>query len=266
MIRRVDVALRTELAAAPIDRSMALFEAAMMARCAASPTQISGRSRASTRALAAVEERAEPGVLIEFTSSAAARRYAAAVAPLIPEAEVRGHQLGWRHQYEVHQVTVPSRLEPLVSNRLRRAWQAAAELLGDDRRVPAAKRQAVARAAWRAALLVVGPGRGVACLRLRLADLPAVDVLLRAAVVLELLGARGPPAGRLRDLRGWSGRGAAVAGRGWLRVAAARGRRRCERRSRRLPRGLVGAGRRGAALASAGLRMSWTDESEWGLR
>ena len=133
-----------------------------------------------------MEERAEPGVLIEFTSSAAARRYAAAVAPLIPEAEVRGHQLGWRHQYEVHQVTVPSRLEPLVSNRLRRAWQAAAELLGDDRRVPAAKRQAVARAAWRAALLVVGPGRGVACLRLRLADLPAVDVLLRAAVVLEL--------------------------------------------------------------------------------
>ena len=186
MIRRIDVALRTELAAAPVDRSTALFEAAMMARCAASPTQISGRGRASTQALAAVGERAEPGVLIEFTSASAARRYVAAVAPLIPEAEVRGHQLGWRHQYEVHQVTVPSRLEPLVSNRLRRAWQSAAEVLADERRVPAAKRQAVARAAWRAALLVVGPGRGVACLRLRLADLPAVDVLLRAAVVLEL--------------------------------------------------------------------------------
>jgi hypothetical protein len=108
------------------------------------------------------------------------------VARLVPEAEVRGHQLGWRHQYEVHQVTVPGRLEPLVSNRLRRAWQAGAEQLSADRRVPALKRQAVAQAAWRAALLVVGPGRGVACLRLRLADLPAVDVLLRAAVVLAL--------------------------------------------------------------------------------
>jgi len=186
MIRRVDVALRTELAAAPIDRSMALFEAAMMSRCAASPTKMSRASGQAARRFAVVGEQREPGVLIEFAASAAARRYVAAIAPLVPEVDVRGQQLGWRHTYEVHQVTVPTRLEPMVLNRLGRAWQSNTELLVDQRAVNAPKRLAVARAAWRAALLVVGPGRGVACVRLRLADLRAVDVLLRAAALLEL--------------------------------------------------------------------------------
>jgi len=190
MIRRVDVALRMELAASPIDRSLALFEAAVMARCAASPTQVAGRVRASAQRphrLATVGEQQEQGLLIEFTSVAAARRYVAAIAPLAPDAHVETRQLGCRHQYEVHQVTVPSRFEPMISNRLRRAWQASAELLLDEgRSVHAPKREAIARAAWRAALLVVGPGRGVACIRLRLADLRAVDLLLRSAALLGL--------------------------------------------------------------------------------
>jgi hypothetical protein len=205
MIRRVDVALRTELAAAPIDRSLALFEAAMMGRCAASPTRSLRGSGAGPRRLALVGEQREPGVLIEFALAAAARRYLAMIAPLAPEAQVREHQLGHRHQYEVHQVAVPARVEPMVSNRLRRAWQASAELLmTDDRRAMGApKRAAVARSAWRAALLAVGPGRGVACVRLRLADLRVVDVLLRAAALLDLPAqARRRPGGYVVSVEG----------------------------------------------------------------
>lgn len=190
MIRRLDVALRAELAAAPIDRSLALFEAAMMARCASPPTGNAGRVRSRDQdpwGPNAAGERREPGVLIELASEAAARRYAAAVAVLAPDAQLRGRQMGWRHQYEVHQVTVPERLELMVTNRLRRAWQAGSTLLADDvSAAHAPRRQIVARAAWRAALLVVGTGRGAGCVRLRLADAQAVTALMRASGVLGL--------------------------------------------------------------------------------
>ena len=39
MIRRLDVALRSDLAVAPVDRGLALFEAAMMTRCASLPRE-----------------------------------------------------------------------------------------------------------------------------------------------------------------------------------------------------------------------------------
>lgn len=204
MIRRVDIALRAELAAAPIDRSLALFEAAMMARCALLPTENAGRGRAPAPSLPVAGEWREPGVLIELASGAAAQRYMAAVAVLTPEAQVRGRQLGWRHLYEVHQVTVPARLEPMVVNRLRRAWQAGSELLADNRQpIQALRREAAARAAWRAALLVVGPGRGIACVRLRLADMRAVDLLMHASAVLGLPGrAQRRPGGHVVSVDG----------------------------------------------------------------
>ncbi len=185
MIRRIDVAMRSELSAAPIDRSLALFEAAMMGRCAALPTRAPGRPRAAG-GLTLVGEPGISGVLVEFASADAARRYRAAVAPLTADVAVHERQLGWRHQYEVHEVSVPVRLEPMVTNRLRRAWQAGADVLVDRRPMQSEKRRAVARAAWRAALLVVGPGRGVACVRLRLADLKVMEVLLIAAAELGL--------------------------------------------------------------------------------
>ncbi len=186
MIRRVDAALRSELAAAPLDRSMALFEAAVMARCAASPTQNSGRLARHQR-LSVVGEPQRGGVLIEFASSAAARRYLLAITTLVPEAEIRDRRLGCRHQYDLHQVTVPARLEPMVENRLRRAWQGGTELLMTDRRLMnAPRRQAVARAVWRSALLVIGTGRGVGCVRLRVADLRVMELLLLSAAALGL--------------------------------------------------------------------------------
>lgn len=207
MIRRVDIALRAELAAAPIDRSLSLFEAAMMGRCALLPTENAGRGRPGgppTADLAVAGERREPGLLIELASGAAAQRFVAAVGLVAPDAQVRGRQLGWRHQYEVHQVIVPARVEPMVVNRLRRAWQAGTELLADNRQPShALRREAAARCAWRAALLVVGPGRGIACVRLRLADMRAVDLLMHASAVLGLPArAQRRPGGHVVSLDG----------------------------------------------------------------
>jgi hypothetical protein len=206
MIRRIDVVVRTELAAAPLDRSLALFEAAMMARCAALPRHNPCRPRGGAHLEVVGEPRVDGG-LIEFTSAAAARRYQLAVAALTPDVTVRERRLGGRHQYEVHEVSVPPRLEPMVANRLRRAWQAGADVLADQRPMHAMKRLALARSAWRAALLVVGPGRGVGCVRLRLGDRRAMEVLLISAAELGLSAqAQRRPGGYLVTVEG----GAAV--------------------------------------------------------
>jgi hypothetical protein len=183
VIRRLDDALRSDLAAAPVDRALALFEAAMMTRCAVPPTDQGGRGRSTHHA--GEGARREPGVVIELGTRAAARRYRVALRGLTADVDIRARQLGWRHHYEVYQVVVPARDEPLITNRLRRAWESGTALLTGVGPVSHAPRQrAAAAAAWRSVLLVAGPGRGAGCVRARLADATAADLLGRAALLL----------------------------------------------------------------------------------
>src|SRR5688572_26319777 len=85
LIRRLDAALRSDLAAVPVDRGLALFEAAMMTRCAVLPTDHTGRGRATgqhERVLVSTGDWRDPGVLVELGSMAAAQRYRASLAGL----------------------------------------------------------------------------------------------------------------------------------------------------------------------------------------
>jgi hypothetical protein len=183
VIRRLDDALRSDLAAAPVDRRLALFEAATMSRCATAPSERPGRGRGTDPPRGPA--RRTPGVLVELSSRAAAQRYRVALCGLTTDVEVRDRQLGWRHAYEVHQVLVPVREEPRILNRLARAWQSGVTLLTATGPAASESRQAAAAtAAWRSVLLVGGPGRGAGCLRVRLADASAADLLARAAVIL----------------------------------------------------------------------------------
>jgi hypothetical protein len=183
VIRRLDDALRSDLAAAPVDRGLALFEAAMMTRCAASPGGQAVRGRSGQQSSRG--DRREPGVVIELGSRAAAQRYRVALCGLTVDVDIRARQQGWRHHYEVYQVVVPARDEPRITNRLRRAWESGAALLTGVGPVShAPRRRAAASAAWRSVLLVAGPGRGAGCVRARLADATDADLLGRAALIL----------------------------------------------------------------------------------
>jgi hypothetical protein len=186
VIRRLDDALRSDLAAVPVDRGLGLFEAAMMSRCAISSGEQPARGRGASRTQIHAVRR-QPGLLVELGSRTAAERYRAAIATLTPAAEMRAQQLGWRHQYEVCQVTVPTGDQLMIENRLRRAWDAgAAQLLAATAATRTPRQRAIAAAAWRAVLLVAGPGRGPGCVRARLADASAADLLGRASVILGI--------------------------------------------------------------------------------
>lgn len=104
-----------------------------------------------------------------------------------------GRVQGLRHQFQVHQVVVAPRDEPKVVNRLERAWHSGAAVVSaSGQSTECMRRRAAARATWRAALLVAGPGRGVQAVRVRLADGPTAQVLAAAAGALEV------PAHRIR--------------------------------------------------------------------
>lgn len=204
MIRSQDVALRTALAAAPVDSSLAAFEAAIMAHCASPPTQVRRNGRSASPMTALSGPRLGPGIVVELASAPAANRYVQLLAPLNVEAEVLSVSHGCRHQYDIFQVRVPVHAHPVVINRQRRALQSGMAILaGNCTSMYIPRQHAIAIATWRAALLVIGPGRGADLMRLRVAADEAASAMVRAAAVLDVgVGVARRPGGLVLSVSG----------------------------------------------------------------
>jgi hypothetical protein len=181
----------------------AAFEAAVLVRC----TGVCGGGR--TRALGGARVRATAGVatvtgaerapgfessptvrLAEFNRPDAARRLVELVGPLVGDrpgpVDVHRYTAGNRHRYDIHRVVAPAgTLEVLDA-----AWRLGyGELCGHPGtpRPPRRMRHAMAlaSAAWRGALRVIGPTRSDAP-GLRVPDLDTATVLVRAGRMLDL--------------------------------------------------------------------------------
>ncbi len=188
MSRSRDHALRSALGVAEFDASCATFEAVMLLRVAGPPTGALGPIRTVRR-----PESLTPGLLAEFDSAAAAERLAAAIAYIAPVARVESRFHGQRHRYGIHRVSVPPEAAPVVQSALDRAGSAgSAVLCAETSALPRLSprqhrhRRALATAAWRAALLASGPGRGSDRLSVRVGDPATTRVLVRAAALLEI--------------------------------------------------------------------------------
>ncbi|TQS42256.1 hypothetical protein [Cryptosporangium phraense] len=192
MIRSEVDALRAAMVRAPLDPAWAPFEAAMLVRSAARPGVCRSPSTRPTVHHNRPERVApEPGLLAEFDTDAAARRLVAALSAIAPLAAVESGYQGGRHRYEIHRVTVPRESGGQVQEVLARSASAGATALrsvgpavGPGRR---RRELVVAAAAWRAALLAVGPGRGGPDgLAVRVGDPWSATTLVRAADLLQV--------------------------------------------------------------------------------
>lgn len=196
MIRSEVDALRAAMVRAPLDPAWAPFEAAMLVRTAARPGICrSPGTRPTVHHPRSEAWSDEPGLLAEFDTDAAARRLVSALASVAPSAAVESGYQGGRHRYEIHRVTVSRESADQVQEVLVRSASAGAAALRGGGRSPVVgpvntgrrRRDVVlAAAAWRAALLAVGPGRGGPDgLAVRVGDPWSAGLLVRAG---DLLG------------------------------------------------------------------------------
>lgn len=193
MIRSEVDALRAAMVRAPLDPAWAPFEAAMLVRTAARPGICrSPGTRPTVHHPRSEHWGDEPGLLAEFDTDAAARRLVSTLAVVAPSAVVESGYQGGRHRYEIHRVTVPRESGAHVQEVLARSASAGAGALRSGGMTPtvAGRRRrdlVIAAAAWRAALLAVGPGRGGPDgLAVRVGDPWSAGTLLRAADLLRL--------------------------------------------------------------------------------
>jgi hypothetical protein len=164
------------------------FEAACMIRGARLPA-LSGPAMAG-----------DGGVLAEFSREAAAERLAVLMERLQLPASHEVVTAGVRHRYQVHRLRVIDRREPLSI--LATAWRQGTKALlvpaaiGSSAPL-AARRLALAAAAWRAALLAAGRRVGRRVLGVRVADSDLAAVLVRGAHVLDVSAFVAPRSGCL---------------------------------------------------------------------
>lgn len=217
MIRSEVEALRAGMVRAPLDPAWAPFEAAMLVRAAARPgARRTPGVRPTVHHLRPEAERPEPGVLAEFDTDSAARRLVSALVSVAPSASVDSGYRGGRHRYEIHRVSVPvGSDEPVREVLARSASAGAAALRAGGCAQPGVGRGrrhdlVVAAAAWRAALLAVGPGRGGPDgMAVRVGDAWSAGTLLRAADLLEIpVRAVRRPGGQLLTVDGRAALGA----------------------------------------------------------
>jgi hypothetical protein len=177
---------------------VAAFEAAVLVRC----TGVCGGGRA--RALGGARVRATPagvatatgaeraadgietGSVAEFNRLDAAHRLVELLGQAGRPATVDSYTAGNRHRYDIHRVSAPAD----THQALQAAWQVGYGELCGQPGAPRSARQlrhamALATAAWRAALLAVGPKRSGSP-GLRVPDLDTATALVRAARMLEL--------------------------------------------------------------------------------
>lgn len=155
----------------PLDRvSLAdAFEAACLVRCTRA-----GSVRQSTN------------LLTEFSSEAAAARLAELLTRLGSPPRPERITAGVRRRYELHRLHL---VEPGQPTLLATGWQQGRTALLDPSVIGAstprhARRQALAAAAWRAALLAAGRHVRTTILGVRIADTELAAVLVRSAHLL----------------------------------------------------------------------------------
>ena len=172
----------------------AAFEASVLVRCTGvcggGRTRALGGARVRTAsggvATATGAERAPIGFEPEFSRVEAAHRLVELLDEVGRPAEVHSYTAGNRHRYDIHRVTGPRGTRGVLSA----AWRIGyGELCGQPGQ-PRTARQvrhalALAAAAWRAALLVVGPTRSDSP-GLRVPDLDTATALVRAGRMLDL--------------------------------------------------------------------------------
>ena len=211
--------MRAGMVRAPLDPAWAPFEAAMLVRAAARPgTRRSPGVRPTVHHLMPEADRDEPGLLAEFDTDAAARRLVSALASIAPSASISSGYRGGRHRYEIHRVTVPVGSDSPLREVLARSSSAGATALragGCAQTVAGRGRRhdlVVAAAAWRAALLAVGPGRGGPDgMAVRVGDAWSSATLLRAADLVGVpVRAVRRPGGQLLTVDGRAALGALV--------------------------------------------------------
>lgn len=192
-----DHTLREELADAVVDPAVRVLEAAVTVRLAigglpasavsgsvsgGSTCGGSGGSTASGTGGAALD------TLAELETGPAARRCAALVRAVAPAGVVADDPRGWRHRYQVHRVVVPAPALPALIGTLDREWRCGARALEEALRQPrgadGARAVEAARAVWRGALLVCGPGRRHNVVRIRVHEAASARLLVDAAAVL----------------------------------------------------------------------------------
>ncbi|GAA0282686.1 hypothetical protein [Cryptosporangium japonicum] len=218
MIRSEMEALRVAMVRAPLDPAWAPFEAAMLVRAAARPGICrSPGTRPTVHHPRAERWGDEPGLLAEFDTDAAASRLVSTLAGVAPSAVVESGYQGGRHRYEIHRVTVPRESGPQVHEMLARSAAAGAAALragGVTPAVPGRRRRelVIAAAAWRGALLAVGPGRGGPDgLAVRVGDPWSAGTLMRAADLLRVpVRAVRRPGGQLLTVDGRAALGALI--------------------------------------------------------
>jgi hypothetical protein len=187
---------------------VAAFEAAVLVRCTGvcggGRTRALGGARVRTAsggvATATGAERASDGFdtgsgreggardvgVAEFSRIDAAHRLVELLAQAGRPAAVDSYTAGNRHRYDIHRVNAPADTQPA----LQAAWHVGYGELCGQPGTPRTARQlrhalALAAAAWRAALLVVGPKRSGSP-GLRVPDLDTATALVRAGRMLEL--------------------------------------------------------------------------------
>lgn len=185
--------MRAGMVRAPLDPAWAPFEAAMLVRAAARPgARRTPGVRPTVHHPMPAADRDEPGLLAEFDTDAAARRLVCALASVAPSASINSGYRGGRHRYQIHQVTVPVGSDGPLREVLARSASAGATALraGSGPAMAGRNRRhdlVVAVAAWRAALLAVGPGRGGPDgMAVRVGDAWSASALLRAADLLSV--------------------------------------------------------------------------------
>ncbi|MFG1928347.1 hypothetical protein [Cryptosporangium sp. NPDC048952] len=218
MIRSEVDALRAAMVRAPLDPAWAPFEAAMLVRAAARPGICrSPGTRPTVHHPRAERWGDEPGLLAEFDTDAAASRLVSTLAAVAPSAVVESGYQGGRHRYEIHRVTVPRESGAQVLEVLARSASAGASALraaGGTQAVAGRRRRelVIAAAAWRGALLAVGPGRGGPDgLAVRVGDPWSAGTLVRAADLLQVpVRAVRRPGGQLLTVDGRAALGALI--------------------------------------------------------
>lgn len=173
----------------PADTLPAAFEAACLIQC----TEVSrtpGRRRPEPRAVPPLGLPA----LAEFDGGEAAARLAALLGDLGFAATHEVTIGGGRRRYQVHRVTVPPDQRDGAAALLVTAWrQGRRTLLGTapigSSSPRNAQRSALARTAWRAALLAGGRRLRADSLGIRLGDQELAAVLVRAARLLGVTAA-----------------------------------------------------------------------------
>ncbi|MFY1673394.1 hypothetical protein ACN27G_26085 [Plantactinospora sp. WMMB334] len=158
------------------------FEAACLVRC-----------------IRAEEVRQPTTLVAEFSSEAAATRLAELLARLGTPARSERVTAGVRRRYELHRLHVAEPGQPGV---LSMGWRQGRTALLDPAAVGAsaprhARRQALAAAAWRAALLAAGRHVRTTILGVRIRDTELAAVLVRSANLLGSAASVAPRSGCL---------------------------------------------------------------------